>query len=249
MSSEFNIDALRSIASAHKDEEKFLRLFHPAFPRRITDPISLHEGEAINSLKQKISMTGTDMEERLKGLPWDVLPSIGIQDSEAVWSKIQCDTAFEQFKHCGHLVWAAKSDQVQPNCVLLNHWTQKAILLTGYGADGATGKELLAGSQFVGSSITWPAAALEIELKEKKWQVCLVSENIKNGEVLGLLPPDFKKGAWELIFLLMTPSSEYKTIEALLDTGLSPRQGFLAYLRLLDAQVKRSETLDQVCIA
>lgn len=246
MSSNLNLDALRCIASSHKDGDHFLRLFHPAFPTRILEPLSLVDGEALVLTKQKISMSGVDMDVAYRGLPWEVFPSIGIQDSETVWSRSQCDAAFEKFKHCGHVIWAVKSDQIQPGSVLLNHWNQRAILITEYGSNGAVGKELSTGAVPLGSSVVWPPAALEIELKEKKWQICLTSENIKNGEVLSLLPADFRKGAWELIFLLITPSSDTKTIETLFDTGLSPRQGFISYLRLLDGALKRSVTLDEV---
>jgi hypothetical protein len=246
MSSDMNLDALRSIASSHKDGDNFLRLFHPAFPTRILEPLSLADGEALALTKQKISMSGVDMDAAYRGLPWEVLPSIGIQDSETVWSRSQCDAAFEKFKHCGHIIWAVKSDQLQPGSVLLNHWNQRAILITEYGSNGAVGKDLLTGALPLDSSVFWPPAALEIELKEKKWQICLTSENLKNGEVLSILPPDFRKGAWELIFLLITPSSDTKTIETLFDTGLSPRQGFISYLRLLDGALKRSVTLDEV---
>ena len=105
---------------------------------------------------------------------------------------------------------------------------------------------LVAGSGATGNSYSWPPAALDIELREKKWQPCMASENILNGEVLRLLSPDMSKGAWELLFLLLTPSTDEKSLQALLDTGLSPRQGFIAYLRLLESALRRSESFDDI---
>ena len=62
-----------------------------------------------------------------------------------------------------------------------------------------------------------------------------VSDNILSGEVLNLLPPSMPKAVWELIFLLTLSFKEDKlAFEALIDIGLAPRQGLIAYLRLIN---------------
>lgn len=130
----------------------------------------------------------------------------------------------------------------------MNHWSQQAILITDYSlTGGATGIELLAGTGVQGgNTYIWPPAALDMEYKQRKWQAVLASDNIYNGNILSLLSTDMKKGAWELLFLLITSSTDTKTLNALLDTGLSPRQGFIAYLRLLEAALKRSEAFNDI---
>ena len=248
--SAFDVDELRRVASegGHADGENFLRLFHPAFPMKILEPLSIKAAEEFLNVKRSVSMEGSDMEDVLKsGLPWEVLPKLGINDFEGVWSKNQTEAAYEKYRHTGNVVWAAKTPAVHPNCVLLNHWRQEAIFITEYSpTKGAKGITLVPGSGTVGLEHVWPPAALEIELKEKKWQPVVVSENISNGQILSYLTPDMKKGPWELIFLLLTPSSDTKTLESLLDTGLSPRQGFIAYLRLLEGAMRRTETFDEI---
>jgi len=248
--SAFNADALRSIAEegGHADGESFLRLFHPAFPMKILEPLSIDAAEEFVNVKRSVSMEGSDMDEVLQsGLPWEVLPKLGINDFHGVWSKNQTSSAYDKYRHTGHIVWAAKTSKLQPNCVLLNHWKQEAILLTEYSpSEGARGVTLVPGAGGIGQEYVWPSASLDIELKEKRWQPVLVSENILNGEILSYLALDMKKGPWELIFLLMTPSSDEKTLQALLGTGLSPRQGLIAYLRLLEGAARRTETFDEI---
>ena len=130
----------------------------------------------------------------------------------------------------------------------MNHWTQQAIYITNYSPlIGAQGIELAPGRPTEPRTVfEWPPMALDIEFHEKKWQPVIVSNNILNGEILSLLPSEMKKSPWELIFLLLISSNDKKTIQTLLDTGLSPRQGLFAYLRLLGAALKRSETFDDI---
>jgi hypothetical protein len=90
---------------------------------------------------------------------------------------------------------------------------------------------------------------LELELTEDvtRWQPVRVSENISSGEIFSGLPPMMTKAPWELIFLLLISSSEHKnTMQALFDTGLCPRQGLIAYLRLLDQVLLRAEAWEGV---
>ena len=106
-----NADALRSIASVgHADGDKFLRIFHPAFPLAVLNPISITEAEEFHSIQKSISTVGSDMDEVLaSGLPWEVMPKLGIQDFQGVWSKTQTEVFFEKFRHRGHIVWASKT--------------------------------------------------------------------------------------------------------------------------------------------
>jgi hypothetical protein len=115
---------------------------------------------------------------------------IGIQDFQGVWSKTQIQMAFEKFRHTGDIVWSVKTNVLQPNCVLLNHWSQQAILLTDYTfAGGARGVELVPSTGVQGGNVyEWPSAALDLELTQKKWQPCLVSENIISGQILSMFP-------------------------------------------------------------
>ena len=215
---------------------------------KILEPLTISGAEELQQIKRSVSMDGSDMMETLQSaLPWEILPKLGINDFQGTWSKNQTESAYQKYRHTGHIVWAAKTNIIKPNSVILNHWRQEAILITEYSSEGgAKGVTLVSGSGATGKSYVWPPSALDIELKEKKWQPCLVSENILSGEILTLLPPEMKKGAWEFIFLLLTPSHDEKTLEALLDTGLSPRQGFVAYLRLLDSAMRRSESFDDI---
>lgn len=72
----------------------------------------------------------------------------------------------------------------------MNHWSQQVILLTDYSlTGGARGVELTSGTGLEGGTVyEWPAAALDIELKENKWQPCVVSENIISGQILSMFP-------------------------------------------------------------
>ena len=129
----------------------------------------------------------------------------------------------------------------------MNHWKQEVYFLTEYDSDrGAKGFELnhrtLSRSSPSTELISWPPLALEIEIQQGKWQPVWASENILSGEVLGQLPPDLPKATWELIFLLLiSPQKDAAVFQALLDTGLSPRQGLIAYLRLLNKVMERTE--------
>jgi hypothetical protein len=71
--------------------------------------------------------------------------------------------------------------------------------------------------------------------------------DIANGTVLQLLPAGMTKAVWELILLLLLdPQQHSAEITALMDTGLSPKQGLIAYMRLLDQVQRRMESFDDV---
>jgi hypothetical protein len=51
-----------------------------------------------------------------------------------------------------------------------------------------------------------------------------------------------KKAPWELLLLLLiNPDERPDAMQALFDTGLCPRQGLIAYMRLLEQVMLRSE--------
>ena len=227
------------------------RLFHPAFPLELLKPLSesdLSKIERVRELLRADERSGTDFSSPSStGLPWMPLPRIGISDSQNVWSKREIEDAFERNRHLGHVVWAEKLSRPERGCFLLNHWKQTAVYVQEYDpARGARGYLVRTGS---GSTefINWPPLALEIELADKKWQVVRVSDNIANGTVLQLLPAGMPKAVWELILLLLLdPQQHSAEITALMDTGLSPKQGLIAYMRLLDQVQRRMESFDDV---
>ena len=226
------------------------RLFHPAFPLKILEQLSSAEISDITRVRDLLrsGISGDDFSNPAStGLPWMPLPRIGVSESQNVWSKRDIDEAYERNRHLGHIVWAEKLSKPEKGCFLLNHWKQTAIYLQEYEAGrGARGYEVRSGT---GSTefINWPPLALEIELADKRWQVVKVSDNIANGSVLQLLPVGMTKGAWELIMLLLlTPDKHGPELQALFDTGLSPKQGLIAYMRLLDQVQRRLENFDDV---
>jgi len=224
------------------------RVFHPAFPLEVLKPLS---DEAVGDIKRvrellKSSTSGDDFSDPSStGLPWMPLPRIGVSDGQSVWSRREIAEAFERNRHLGHLIWAEKLQKPEKGCFLLNHWKQTAVYLQEYdAARGARGYEARSGSGTT-EFINWPPLALEIELADKKWQAVRVSDNIADGSVLQLLPAGMSKAAWELIFLLLLdPKAHASEMQALFDTGLSPKQGLVAYLRLLDQVQRRAESFD-----
>jgi len=223
------------------------RIFHPAFPNFVTESVSLQDANALATTKHLLS--SSDIRPNYAGLPWKVFPSIGISDEQHLWSKSQICDAYEKNKYQGFLVWAHKIDKPEKGCILLNHWSQKAILLTDYDVDiGAKGYEVKSNTGAV-NFFNWPPLALELEMTEKtsRWQAVRVSENIASGEVYSSLPSMMAKAPWELIFLLLLSKEQHaETLQALFDTGLCPRQGLIAYIRLLEQVQYRAESWEDI---
>ena len=240
---------LRSVSLS--SDMRGARLFHPAFPLELLKPLSEPELSMIERVRELLragEQTGDDFSSPSStGLPWMPLPRIGISDSQNVWSKREIEEAFERNRHLGHVVWAEKLGRPERGCFLLNHWKQTAVYVQEYDpARGARGYLVRTGSGPT-EFINWPPLALEIELADNKWQVVRVSDNIANGTVLQLLPAGMTKAVWELILLLLLDPEEHKAeTQALMDTGLSPKQGLIAYLRLLDQVQRRLESFDGI---
>jgi hypothetical protein len=118
--------------------------------------------------------------------------------------------------------------------------------------------------------IIWSPFTLEMEISELKWQPIEVSPNIASGELFQYLPTSMKSSPWEILFLLLlspdlststftttsttsppaaTSSSsniDNEIYQALFDTGLSPKQGLFAYMRLLEQVSKRAEVWENI---
>jgi hypothetical protein len=228
-----------------------LRLFHPAFPNNVNNPLNAAEADEIVRLR---TLLGSNLpaKDDLNPLPWLPLPAVGLsstQPEKELWSRSEVNEVFERYKHTGFLIWAYKVNKIEKGVSLLNHWKQSAIHITEYDPEtGAKGYEMRShGSDSSMNYITWPPLALEMELDQDKWQPVVVSPNITSGEVFSYLPEEMPKAPWELIFLcLISKSSEPEAYQALFNTGLSPKQGLIAYLRLLEAVQLRLEQFEGV---
>ena len=161
------------------------------------------------------------------------------------------------------VVWAETTDVIEEGVVLMNHWAQRAVVITSYDPSfGAKGYELngltlaapgeVAPAARAEFTYTWPPLALEMELVDKKWQPARVSGNIRNQEIFQFFPEEIKRTqtvAWELIFLLLLSAEEADdadVIQALLDTGISPRKGLIAYMRLFQRVADRTNVLSEI---
>lgn len=79
------------------------RIFHPAFPNLITQSVSVEEANNMEVVRKMFS--SSDIVPDFSGLPWKILPSLGISDKQDLWSKSQILDAYEKNRHQGHLVW------------------------------------------------------------------------------------------------------------------------------------------------
>lgn len=227
-----------------------LRLFHPAFPSNINKPLSSSDADEIIRLRSLLGSNQPNKDD-LNPLPWLSLPTIGLsstQSEKELWSRSEVEDAYERYKHTGFLIWAYKVNKLDKNIVLLNHWKQMAVYITEYDPDvGAKGYEMKCLGNSPIKYINWAPLALEMELDQGKWQPVAVSSNIASGEVFSYLPEEMPKAPWEIIFLcLISASSDPDAYQAIFDTGLSPRQGFISYLRLLEAVQLRLEQFEGV---
>jgi hypothetical protein len=79
------------------------RIFHTAFPNSVTQRISNEEFDNISSLRKLLSSTNDAPD--MSGLPWKVLPALGISDKQDLWSRSQIQDAYEKYRHTGFVVW------------------------------------------------------------------------------------------------------------------------------------------------
>jgi len=232
--------------SSHPDCSNLIRLFHPAFPLEILEVCSLDEAERLESLRGKVVKANLNYGK----LPWRMMPALGISKGQNVWSNNEVINNFDKVKHESSMIWAHKLDKPEVGCLLLNHWKQNVVKLTSYDPQrGARGVEIGASGNEQ-RSLVWPPLALEIELQERHWQLCAVSPNLLT-DVFPQLPQEMEKAPWEIIFLLLLSMDNNNNVhkeevQALFDTGISPRQGFIAYLRLLRQVLSRTKVFDGV---
>jgi len=227
-------------------ESDCVRVFHPAFPHMVIHPLNAAEVKDAFRLKELLGDSAPP--RSYDGLPWKPLPMLKISSEEKdVWSKTEIAEAYEKFKHCGHIVWAHNIPKPERGCMLLNHWEQKVVYITDYDVTkGAKGYELSSTSG-PAKFINWAPLVLESELVAKRWQPVRVSDNLASGEIFATLPPQMTKVQWELIFLLsVSPKKEPEAYQTFFDTGLSPRQGLIAFIRLVQKVIARAETFDGV---
>lgn len=234
--------------------EANVRLFHPSFPLRFKSVLTNHEVTTILNIKSRLGNSGPHLSEsKLRRLPWKTLPEIGISATldKDVFSPKEIDDHFELDQHNGFLLWAHKIKNAKQGCFLLNHFSQQVIHLTDYSLEkGGLGKEIILGMNVSSSSsVIWPPFTLELEITKKLWQPVEVCESISSGEIFKYFPNQMSTAPWEIIFLLLLPANigdEDEIYQTLFDTGLSPKQGFIAYLRLLNLMVQRTTVFADV---
>lgn len=145
---------------------------------------------------------------------------------------------------------AYKLEKPEVGCLLINHWDKKLVFLAEYSPErGAKGFEIgpQSPSAYEQPICYWPPLTLEHELVKKFWQPVLVSENLLIPEFYRQLPAQMPHCLWEIIFLTLTSQEDTpKVYEALFDTGISPRRGMIAYLRLLQKVVQRTEVFNGI---
>lgn len=239
----------RSLATANSNKAIF-KVFHPAFPLKLKDTLTLDEATEFLDLQAKfrsseLAADNANDISTYKGLPWKVLPEIGLTGEKDILSKKGVENAWEKARHRGSLVWAYKLKHAEKGCFLLNHWKQQVVYIEEYDiTSGARGYEVNFHDK---NPLYWPPLTLEQEILERKWQPIQASENLKTTEIFNSLPSKMLKSPWEILFsLLISSESEPEVYQALFDTGLSPRQGLFAYMRLLEQIQMRAEDLDNV---
>jgi hypothetical protein len=145
---------------------------------------------------------------------------------------------------------AHKLEKPEAGCLLVNHWDKRLVFLAEYSPErGAKGFEIRPSSPspYNLPVFNWPPLTLEHELVKKLWQSVSVSENLLNPEFYHRMPKEMEYCLWEIIFLLLTSHEDTPRVyEALFDTGISPKQGMISYLRLLEKVMQRTEVFDGI---
>lgn len=230
-----------------------LRVFHPAFPLELLRPISEEEAKSIFRVKELTGTIGMDLgaiqeSKDFEHIPWKVLPDIGISEGGLFPSKSQILDLYDKTKHLGEFVWAHKAEAPHKGCLLLNHWQQKVMFVSDYDIEkGAKGYELnLIDQHNATELVQWPPLALEIEITSGNWQPVTASDSLVYG-LLDVIPKQMSKAMWEIVFLLLVSQEKNPEImETLFDTGLSPNKGMIAYMRLLQKVLERTEMNENI---
>jgi hypothetical protein len=84
-----------------------LRLFQPAYPLSLLNPISKEEAtnilrvkELTDSLEENINSVKTSAK-----YPWNAFPKLGIPDSNLIMSRSEIDNSYEKSRHLGQFIW------------------------------------------------------------------------------------------------------------------------------------------------
>ena len=96
-----------------------------------------------------------------------------------------------------------------------------------------------------------------MEISENKWQPIEVSSNIASGQLFQYLPTTMISAPWEILFLLLlsptltsesssVPNIDNEIYQTFFDTGLSPKQGLFAYMRLLEQVTNRAQIWENI---
>jgi len=228
-----------------------LRLFHPAFPLELIKPLSIEEADDLLRIQQAIAPQSEQFfQAEFQKLPWFVFPRFGVSESKVTLSKTEVDLIYEKTKYLGQLIWSHKLEKPESGSLLVSHWDKRLMFLTEYDPErGAKGFEIGPNmpSLYDRPIFSWPPLTLEYEIVKKYWQPIAVSENLLSTDLHRLLPAQMPHSLWEIIFLTLTNAQDTpKVYEALFDTGISPRRGLIAYLKLLQKVDQRTEAFNGI---
>lgn len=250
---------VESFKNLYESDDQFSpRLFNPAFCYEILNPLSIVEVENILQVKQMIRIQENNEDENYKliesktkdKLPWSCLPLVGLAiDNKRHVSSKEIDAIYETVKPYGSLVWVMEAKKLEPGILLVNNFKQEIIFLKQYNPEsGGIGEYFtLSSDPAMLLEKHWPPLSLELEVLDGIWQPIKASDSIVSKQALQCLPTEMKKAVWEFILLLMlSPDKHQNELQALLDTGLSPHRGFIAYIRLLLKVKNRSKELDDI---
>jgi hypothetical protein len=103
--------ALRMGVTSVQNDEFFanhpesLRIFHPAFPLSILQPIPAQEAESIARVKKLINPDASSAQKDHQRLPWLTFPKIGVPDAQKFLSKREVLELYDKNRHLGEFVW------------------------------------------------------------------------------------------------------------------------------------------------
>ena len=98
-----NLDTIQEIL--HKNPSG-LRIFHPAFPSQVLNPISQTVAQNIFRVKELTGSVDNPFDlTNIPELPWKIFPEVGITDSTNFKSKSDLLELYEINRHKGQFVW------------------------------------------------------------------------------------------------------------------------------------------------
>jgi len=83
-----------------------LRIFHPAFPLEVLNPISPADAESLAHVKKYIDAEETGSNNKdYQRLPWLVFPMLGVPDSQNFLSSKEIADLFKKNRSSGEFIW------------------------------------------------------------------------------------------------------------------------------------------------